>query len=142
MIGAAVGEAIAQGLYADGPPARLIGGEHRELGHIVFPMPGGSEAALYAPKELSPVGTVWSWTIQRFRPKSPPYAGPEAFVPFVMAYVELPGEVIVASRLVEVGLDEVSIGMPVETTIIPLDPAAADSPMIPAFRPRKAECEK
>ena len=132
-----MGKAIAQGLYAERPQPCLIGGKHRESGRIVFPMPGGSEAEFYSPQQLSPVGTVWSWTVQRFRPKSPPYGGPEAFSPFIMAYVELPGEVIVASRLVDVELDEVSIGMQVETTIVALDPASVDSKMIPAFRPCK-----
>ena len=32
---------------------------------------------------------LWSWTVQRFRPKSPPYAGPVAFEPYAVGYVDL-----------------------------------------------------
>ncbi|XKH52438.1 OB-fold domain-containing protein [Citricoccus nitrophenolicus] len=39
---------------------------------------------------LSPEGTVWAHTVQRFRPKSPPYVEPtEGFSPFAVGYVEL-----------------------------------------------------
>ncbi len=38
--------------------------------------------------ELDRQGTLWTWTIQGFRPKSPPYAGddaPETFEPYEWA---------------------------------------------------------
>ena len=77
---------------------------------------------------------IWSHTVQRFRPKSPPYAGPQAFEPFIVAYVELPGETIVCARLTGIAPEAVSIGMAVEFA-----PAALDTPdgprAIPAFRP-------
>lgn len=41
--------------------------------------------------DLSRNGTVWAYTVQRFRPKSPPYIEPETgFEPFAVGYVELP----------------------------------------------------
>jgi uncharacterized OB-fold protein len=41
--------------------------------------------------DLSRTGTVWAHTVQRFRPKSPPYVEPETgFEPFAVGYVELP----------------------------------------------------
>ena len=52
-------------------------------------------------RRLARRGTLWSWTIQRFRPKSPPYTGPEEFEPYGVGYVELPGEVRVEARLTE-----------------------------------------
>ena len=40
--------------------------------------------------ELSPHGTVWGFTVQRFAPKAPPYVVPDGgFVPFAVGYVEL-----------------------------------------------------
>ncbi len=40
---------------------------------------------------LSSQGRVWAYTVQRFPPKSPPYAPPaEGFHPFAVGYVELP----------------------------------------------------
>ena len=110
---------IAEGLFTMHPEPSLIGGRHRNDGRIVFPRPTGSDADLYEPVNLSRVGRLWSYTIQRFRPKSPPYAGPEVFEPFAVGYVELPGEVIVESRLCDVDFDAVSIGDLVELKVIP-----------------------
>ena len=78
-------------------------------------------------RRLARRGTLWSWTIQRFRPKSPPYAGPEAFEPYGVGYVELPGEVRVEARLTESDPAKLEIGMEMELTLI--DDAAF------AFRP-------
>lgn len=124
--------AIAEGLFTDDVPPRLVGGRDRQTGRIVFPCPAGDACE---PVALGREGRLWSWTVQRFRPKSPPYAGPDAFAPWVVAYVELPGEVIVEARLVDVAFADVRIGMPVRLVQAPLDPAASDSPMIPAFAP-------
>ena len=41
--------------------------------------------------QLSTHGIVWTYTVQRFPPKSPPYVPPaEGFSPFAVGYVELP----------------------------------------------------
>jgi len=126
---------IAQGLVTEDSPPRLIGGRERASGRVVFPCPSGER---YEPVALSRTGTLWSYTIQRYRPKSPPYAGPEAFRPWPVAYVELPGEVIVEARLCDVAFEDIHIGMALELTMIPLDPEAADPVLIPAFRPAGA----
>jgi hypothetical protein len=127
--------AIAEGLLTSDTPPQLIGGRNRETGRVVFPCPPGSD---YEPWPLQREGRLWSYTIQRYRPKSPPYAGPEAFEPWPVAYVELPGECIVEARLAHVAFDDIAIGMPLELTLIPLDPDAADPVMIPAFQPPHA----
>jgi len=46
---------------------------------------------------LPTMGSVWSWTVQRFEPKAP-YRGPVGFEPFAVAYVDL-GPVRVESTL-------------------------------------------
>jgi uncharacterized OB-fold protein len=121
---------IAQGLFTDETPARLIGGRHRETGRIVFPCPDGTG---HEPVPLAREGTLWSFTVQRYRPKSPPYAGPEAFTPWIVAYVELPGEVIVEARLEGVAFEDLRIGMPVRFAPASLDPNDTESALIPAF---------
>ena len=61
---------IAAGLWTAGP--RLIGGRGAD-GRIRFPMPDGDAAAALEPVALSRSGTIWSWTVQSFEPKRPPY---------------------------------------------------------------------
>lgn len=124
--------AIAEGLFTEETPPRLIGGRERASRRIVFPCPPGDT---FEPVPLAREGTLWSWTVQRFRPKSPPYAGPDAFAPWIVAYVELPGEVIVQARLVDVAPDDVRIGMGVRLAPTLLDPHTADPSYIPAFAP-------
>jgi uncharacterized OB-fold protein len=99
---------------------------------VVFPCPPGDACE---PVPLAREGRLWSYTVQRYRPKTPPYAGPEAFAPWIVAYVELPGEAIVEARLVDVAFDAVKIGMPVRLVQVPLDPEAAEPLAIPAFAP-------
>ncbi len=115
---------IAQGLLTDEAQPRLIGGRNFASGRIVFPMPVGGEAALYEPYPLKREGLLWSYTVQRFAPKSPPYAGPQPFEPFAVGYVELPGEVIVESRLIDIPFDQLKIGMPLQMV---LEPFSTDS---------------
>jgi hypothetical protein len=122
---------VAQGLWTDEPQPRLIGGRHLATGEIVFPMPGGDAAQHHAPVALSRTGTLWSWTSQEFRPKSPPYAGPEAFVPFLLGYVELPGEVIVETRIEGAALSELKLDMPMELVLTEFAPGRTTF----AFRP-------
>ncbi len=128
---------IAEGIYTDADWPRLLSGRGRGSGRIVFPCPPGN---LFEPVPLSREGTVWSFTIQRFRPKTPPYAGPEDFEPYAVAYVELPGEVIVEARLVDVAFDAIKIGMPVTLKFIPFTSGQGGAPvMIHAFAPVKRE---
>lgn len=56
-------------------------------------------------------GILWTWTVQRFAPKSPPYVPPpEGFRPFAVGYVEVAGGERVAA-LLDVDLASIHIGM-------------------------------
>jgi uncharacterized OB-fold protein len=57
-------------------------------------------------------GLLWTYTVQRFEPKSPPYVPPpEGFRPFAVGYVELStGDRVMA--ILDVALDALRIGMP------------------------------
>lgn len=124
--------AIAEGLFTDEMPPRLVGGRNRETGRIVFPCPDSKD---FDPYPLKREGVLWSFTIQRFRPKSPPYAGPEAFRPYPLGYVALEGETMVEARLANVAIEDVAIGMALELVQVPLDPDAADIILTHAFQP-------
>jgi uncharacterized protein len=114
----------AEGLFtiAGGPP-RLIGSQCARCGVVAFPKQDSCPKCTsgeVAERLLARRGTLWSWTIQGFRPKSPPYAGdPDTFEPFGVGYVELPGEVRVEARLTEADPARLLIGMPMELTLIP-----------------------
>jgi uncharacterized OB-fold protein len=123
----------------DGP--RLIGGRRKDNGRIVFPLPTGGDRQHYDAITLAPHGLLWSWTVQRFRPKTPPYAAPEdsaGFTPFVLGYVELPGQIIVETRI-EADPDALSIGTPMELTVLPFADTDAGTIVTYAFRPRAAQ---
>jgi uncharacterized protein len=65
-------------------------------------------------RELSTVGSLWTWTAQRFAPKSPPFVEPaDGFRPFALGYVELPEGVRVLAVLDTDDLGSIEIGMPV-----------------------------
>lgn len=124
---------IAEGLFTAEQPTRLIGGRNVETGRIVFPCP---DSSLFEPYPLKREGALWSYTIQRFRPKSPPYAGPEAFQPWPLGYVALDGETMVEARLVNVAIEDIKIGMALELTQVPLDPNAEEVVLVHAFQPK------
>ena len=108
-------EPIAPDLLTNGPT--LLGGRERATGRIVFPLPADRDR--FEAVELPRDGTIWSWTVQRFRPKSPPYAGPDDFEPFALGYVELPGAVIVETRFTGFAFDALKVGLPCRLVVEP-----------------------
>lgn len=125
--------AIAEGLFTLGSAPRLIGGRDRTSGRVLFPRPDGDR---YEVVELPRRGRIWSWTVQRFRPKSPPYRGPEDFEPFAIGYVQLGDVVIVEGMLTGIGFTDLTIGLEVETVLIPFGTdAAGRTVMTYAFAP-------
>ena len=101
---------IAERLFTAGPDPRLIGGKDRTTGRIVFPLP--DDESRFEAIELPAEAMIWTWSVQRFRPKSPPYIGPEAFEPFGIAYVQLGDQIIVETRLTGFAFDELKVGLP------------------------------
>lgn len=114
---------IAAGLFvetADGP--RLVGSRCRGCGTVTFPAQDSCARCAQADSEeylLAPRGELFTWTVQRFRPKTPPYTGPEEFEPYGVGYVELPGECRVESILTTADPEELRIGGEMELTLIP-----------------------
>lgn len=114
----------------------LIGGRSRSTGKYLFPVPETAvRDADVELVELHRTGRVWSYTVQRFRPKSPPYDGPEQFEPYIVALIELPEQLIVASRLVGVAAEHVHIGLEVEFSPLELKSHDGAIRISHAFRP-------
>jgi uncharacterized protein len=133
---------IAEGLIGGSPDApQLIGSRCRACGTITFPRQSSCQACMSVDVEehlLARRGTLWTWTIQCFPPKSPPYAGSaDDFEPYGVGYVELDGEVRVEALLTESDPERLAIGMEMELTLIPA-PGRSDAVTF-AFKPERGE---
>ncbi len=120
---------------------RLIGSRCASCSIVTFPTQ--SSCPRCASTEmgehlLARRGRLWAWTIQHFAPPSPPYTGPtgDAFVPFGVGYVELPGELRVETRLTESDPERLAEGMEMELVVVPFrTDDAGNEVMTFAFRP-------
>ena len=130
---------VADGLFtwpSDAP--QLIGSRCNQCGTVAFPAQGSCARCTstdVGEHLLARTGTLWTWTVQGFRPKSPPYDGPADFTPFPLGYVELTGEVKVETRLTDVEVADLRIGMPMELAIIPFETESRGPVLTFAFRP-------
>ena len=118
---------IAEGLFTwPGGAPRLLASRCTDCDNHMFPVQadcprcsGDSTEVV----ELGRTGTLWTWTVQGYPPKAPPYAGdadPATFEPYGVGYVEIDGKVRVESRLTVSEPDDLVIGMEMETVIDPL----------------------
>ncbi|MBU9763820.1 DNA-binding protein [Mycobacterium sp. TNTM28] len=118
---------------------RLVGGRCGACGEIEFPRKqscrdcGGGDIDAVG---LADQGVLWSWTVQRFPPPSPPYFGSaDDFEPFGVGYVELPGEVIVEARLTESDPSRLRIGMPMALATVEVVTQTGEATRTFAFAP-------
>jgi uncharacterized OB-fold protein len=108
---------IAEGLFtwpAENPA--LLCSRCQQCGIATFPAAQSCQACSgedVAVEELPGRGTLWTWTVQQFMPKSPYNSNetPETFKPYGVGYLELPGGVRVEGRLTENDPAKLSIGM-------------------------------
>lgn len=132
---------IADGLFTFPSPApQLIASRCSACGELAFPSQQSCAACAGDRTEeilLSRRGVLWTWTVQRFPPPAPPFAGAgEGFVPFGVGYVELPEGIRVEARLTENDPRHLAIGMPMELVLEPFDTDAAGNERLTfAFRP-------
>ena len=123
---------------------KLLGGRCKDCGTYNFPFQTGCPACGGTAIEnvaLASRGTLWTWTTQNYPPPVPPFLGPvgDDFEPYAAGYVELPGQIRVAARLLENDPAKLRIGMPMELEIVPLArDAEGDEVMTFAFAPAGA----
>lgn len=101
----------------------LIGSQCLDCGEHAFPSQRSCRACSgqnTQDAELGNSGTLWTWTIQSFMPKTPYHTDetPETFRPYGVGYVELPCGLKVESRLRENTPDQLRIGMPMNLEIV------------------------
>lgn len=107
-----------RGLVAiDAGTDHLVGAECEQCATQTFPTQDACPrcGSVTRPVALPAEGTLWSWTVQRIRPK-PPYDGPDDFEPYAVGYVDL-GAVKVEGRLDGREPDTWSIGTPVRLVV-------------------------
>jgi uncharacterized OB-fold protein len=108
---------IAPGLFswpADNPA--LLASRCKHCGIAAFPVAESCMACSgqdVTVEELPSRGTLWTWTVQRFMPKTPYHSNEtaETFQPYGVGYLELPGGVRVEGRLTENDPEKIQIGM-------------------------------
>jgi uncharacterized OB-fold protein len=130
---------IADGLFelVDGAPV-LVGSRCTACGTVAFPSQGSCPRCTSEAVErhlLARTGPLWTWTTQGFRPKSPPYTGPEEFVPYAVGYVELGGEIRVEGVLTEADPARLRIGLPMRVVARQVLAAEGDVRVTFAFAP-------
>jgi uncharacterized protein len=139
--------AVAHGIFtwpAEQP--QLIGGRCANCGVVAFPRQRSCSRCTgqEIDEHLLPrTGTLWSWTVQGFLPKNPPYAGTETlqtFVPYGVGYVQLADEVIVESRLTTADPKQLVIGSEMHLVIEPFTTDAEGRQVVTfAFAPGAAQ---
>lgn len=143
MSASVVGVPVAEGLFewpAEQP--RLLAGRCTACGTWAFPAPDSCSRCSGVTVEVMPLprtGTLWSWTVQRFRPKEP-YDGPPEFRPYGVGYVQFGDQVIVEGLLTESDPERLSIGSAMEVVVAPYTSTADGDPVLTYwFRPQPAE---
>jgi uncharacterized OB-fold protein len=120
---------------------QLIGSRCSACGIVTFPSQDSCPRCASVDMHeqlLARRGRLWAWTTQHFPPPSPPYTGPtgEAFVPFGIGYIELPGEVKVEARLTEADPERLAAGMDMELVVVPFTTDDKGNEVVTfAFRP-------
>ena len=114
---------VADDVFVErGETAHLVGSSCAHCGTTTFPQQQSCPRCTrweMVREELPNTGTLWSFTVQGFRPKAP-YLGPEEFVPYGVGYVDLGGRVIVEARLTENDPLRLRIGAPMDLVVEPL----------------------
>lgn len=131
---------VADGLFRLDPAGpRLLASRCAACGEVAFPKQGSCPACTGAEVEeiqLSTLGTLWTWTIQRFPPPIPYVPPPAGFRPYGVGYVELPEGVRVEARLTESDPARLAIGMTMELVLETVAVAADGSESVTfAFQP-------
>jgi uncharacterized protein len=118
-----------EGWFTTGDEPALVGTRCLACGTVFFPPdtalcrnPRCTSTSL-EPTPLARRGRVWSYTDARYQPPPPYVPRTDPYEPFALAAVELEGEgLVVLGQVADgYGVDDLSIGAPVELVVEPLD---------------------
>jgi uncharacterized protein len=130
---------VDQGLFTrDGDTVTLLAVRCAACDATVFPAQASCPRCTGAHMEPQPLpdqGTLWAFTIQRFRPKSP-YDGPAEFEPYGVGYVQLGEHILVEGRLTENDPRQLRIGQAMKVVAQPYTVDSQGSSVVTfAFQP-------
>jgi uncharacterized protein len=133
----------ADAIMGTSPHVGLRGSRCAACAEVFFPVAAlctRCGARNLAELDLGGAGTLWSWTIQAFPPKTPyDGGGAEGFVPYGVGYVALPSGLKVESRLTTADPKRLRIGMPMRLVLERYGSDAAGTPLLTyAFEPADA----
>lgn len=105
---------------------RLLASRCTDCDNHMFPVQAGCSrcgGASTETVELGRRGTLWTWTVQSYPPKAPPFAGdadPATFEPYGVGYVDIEGKLLLESRLTVADPADLDFDMEVELVLDPL----------------------
>ncbi len=112
-----------EGWFSTGDAPHLLGLLDPTTGTYFFPRatavsrPPQAGGAELEEVELSPVGTLWSFTTNHYQPPDP-YVAPDPFEPYTVAAVELQAEQMVVLGQVASGVDPASLRVGMEMALL------------------------
>lgn len=101
---------------------RLMGSRCVRCNEVRFPVSDFCPQCCTETTETIPLGrrgTLYSFTVQRFKPP-PPYRGPEEFKPYGVGMIELPEGLRVTAVLADEDPDSLRVGMDMELIVTKL----------------------
>lgn len=137
-----------EGWFTTGDEPRLLASRCTRCSNVVFPpVPAEATAAFFCRNpacdgadhdavELSPRGTVWSYTDAQYQPPAPYLPATDPFRPFALAAVELPEGLVVLGQVADgFGVGDLRVGSEVELVVETLNVDETGERTIYRWRP-------
>lgn len=133
---------MAKGVYRDRGGSVALLASRDEKGGVVFPVMSCGQSEREGVVEISGVGRLWTYTVQRFRPK-PPFDDGRSdleFVPYVVGYVSFEDSgLIVEGRIVVGDPRELEIGQEMSICKVVVAKSQGEDVELYAFAPHDAQ---
>ena len=133
-----------EGWFTTGDEPRLLASRCTRCSNVVFPPVTAAffcrnpacDGTDHEAVELSPRGTVWSYTDAQYQPPAPYLPASDPFQPFALAAVELPEGLVVLGQVADgFGVGDLRVGSEVELVVETLNVDETGERTIYRWRP-------